>query len=551
MADKRWWSIPRVFAFPLWNNSVAENVKKGDSVERSPTPPYQLSDRSSDDEEDIEEFIEKQRNARLGCKDTSQQVSLKSKRYSTPAAEEKVDDDKKFNRRSKRRHSRSSSKSSNSTKYSSAGKTSDTENEKIIKETIYEVTGSAPPISFSFFDEKKLNIEDPETEGTEDLYINSSIITEEPNQPDDCADDLDDVIDTQHHVNDPDTHHELSPEPPIPNEIESVSRRTENSSCSKERHITKLTILLSSVKHAEINDPVSETDNPNDVSDNQPEECGCVENNDIYSIIDKTKSSVSPTRSKSTTDLNGPEHETPDYAELSEFQSHVPEVTNMEYCQHRAKHKTRFRKLSLRRKRRAQPSLKKMNLNFNRAWKSLRGWWHDEKTKLGHLRPKSFINDTKDSTSSCSDRSFYESIRHLNELDDKRFTPIDEDGYCTLEPKSEKDFQLENDNIENDKISTCEFSPVRLRRKPPHPPPMRMSGVNAFRKSRYTIQVSGKNFFISKIPISVATHAPRILANSSVVLTISDFRRRLARHYLSQNKFLNPTLNRCQNVEPL
>lgn len=510
-----------MFAFPLWNNSLVESVKKANSDDRSPTPCSDKSERSSDDDEDMEEFVEKQRNARLGCRDNTQQVSVKSRRYSTPVAEEKLDDDRKFNRRSKRRHSRSSSKSSNSTKYSSAGKTSDTDNEKIIKETIYEVTGSAPPISFSFFEESnKLPGQGVASENGEDLYMNSSIVTEELNEPtdpiiDDHPDHLSITDDHSDHlpINDDclDDHADsknqsTSFQPSIPKEeIESPCREMENrSTSSKERHITKLTILLSPVRNAETCDQtVSEADkqHTDDISDNyRAEECGSAENNDtcLYSVIDKNSktSSVSPTRSKSETENDKCLDENPHYAELSEFQtcSPVDEVTNMEYCQHRAKHKMRFRKISLRRKRRAQPSLKKMNLNINRAWKSIRGWWHDEKTKLGHLRPKSFINDPKDSLSSSSERSFYESIGHLNVLEEKHYTTsqIDEDGYCTLEPKSEG-FESETDKMEGDKTDASEFTPVRLRRKPPHPPPLRMSGVNAFRKTRYTIQVS-KNF---------------------------------------------------------
>lgn len=500
MSDKRWWSIPRMFVFPLWNSAgtsgVENHVQKAPCEDRCSPQADSIQSRSpdtSEDEEDMEEFLEKQRNARLGCKDNSQQVSVKSRKYSTPVSEE-VPETGKFNRRSKR-FSRSSSKSSTSTKYSSAGKTSDVENEKIIKETIYEVTGSAPPISFSFFQENPTNESEgcAETPGTVDetLYINSSVADDPINQIDQPDNTSNNVIRDQ-----PDNWQEsCTPRREIESPIDETF--STSGSSSKERHITKLTILLSPARNA---DP-SQSPDCDRTSEEAPQQRGNPSPTDcLYSVIDKNTKTRPSTSPEPDQEILEDPLDNPDYAELSEFHSNpMPEITNMEYCQHRAKLKTRFRKLSLRRKRRtsSQPTLKKMNVNINRAWKSIRGWWQDEKSKLGHLRPKSFIKDDARcaSSSSCSDRSFYESIRHLDIPEEKHFTSgqLDEDGYCTLELKTDPGVDSETDRVDADKLEcdvVSEFSTVRRRSKAPHPPPLRMSTVNAFRKSKYIVQVS-------------------------------------------------------------
>ncbi|XP_065216530.1 uncharacterized protein Nost isoform X2 [Planococcus citri] len=506
MSDKRWWSIPRMFVFPLWNsgtNSAVEtnHVNKVNGDERCSPGSEKLSlshspAESSDDDEDIEEFLEKQRNARLGCKDNIQQVSVKSRKYSTPQAEEEIPETKKVHRRSKRFSRSSSSKSSTSTKYSSAGKTSDVENEKIIKETIYEVTGSAPPISFSFFQENPQAesegcVQISDTNNDETFYINASLTDDPINQIDQRDNPSNNVIPIDEPGNWPESSIQRR-------EIESPEHLSATASASgsssKERHVTKLTILLSPARNA---DPVENGEEIRSECGNDDDTPDC-----LYSVIDKnTKSRVSASSPEPEMFLEDPLNN-PDYAELSEFHSKPPadEVTSMEYCQHRAKFKTRFRKLSLRRKRRTstQPTLKKMNLNINRAWKSIRGWWHEEKSKLGHIRSRSFGRDdpkSGSSISSCSDKSFYASIRHLDLPEEKHFTPnqLDEDGYCTLELKTDRDLASETDKmVDSDHRPDCdaisEFSPVRRRSKAPLPPPLRMSTVNAFRKSRYTVQ---------------------------------------------------------------
>lgn len=299
--------------------------------------------------------------------------------------------------------------------------------------------------------------------------------------------------------------------------------------CSKERHVTKLTILLSSVRpvsseaeeiSVEPKSPLPENDErlptdetfsiasepkPLQLEDEETSPKADAENSDLpneaqdlnalYSVIEKC-SQLNP----STSFVDNV-----DYAELGEFQQTLPspdqpEVPNMEYCNHRTRVKTRLRKISLRRKRKPQPSLKKMNVRLNRAWRSLRGWWHDEKSKLSHLRSKSVSKEeeTMDSASgsrggSCSDKSFYEALKKREsfpkEEDEEELEGgVDEDGYCSLEPRRRRYSSVECAKVADDltmRRKSCISELSAACRHPPHPPPPRTSGVNAFRKSKY------------------------------------------------------------------
>lgn len=315
---------------------------------------------------------------------------------------------------------------------------------------------------------------------------------------------------------------------------------TQSDACSKERHVTKLTILLSSVRSAsteaeEISSPVARPKSSSPENDkrlpspmdedetfsvpsehdtkplqsedaNETSARAASENSDLpkdqaeeinalYSVIEKC-SQLNPSNSFV---------DNVDYAELGEFQQTLPspdqpEVPNMEYCNHRARVKTRLRKISLRRKRKPQPSLKKMNVRLNRAWRSLRGWWHEEKSKLSQLRPKSVSREeeTMDSASgsrggSCSDKSFYEALKKREsfpkEEDEEEVEGgVDEDGYCSLEPRRRRYSSVDGAKVADDRTlrrKSCISELSAVSRHPPHPPPPRTSGVNAFRKSKY------------------------------------------------------------------
>ncbi len=494
MSDRRWWSLSKVFAFPLWNHAHEEN-----SSPMTVSPKAEHEPVASDDE-DIEEFLEKQRNVRLGYVEPAVAgCATSNRKYSS-------EEDRRFVRsRSRRRNSRSSSKSSGSTKYSSfsTGKASDAENEKSIKETIYEVTGAAQHISFSFFN-------DGEPSGvvgsSERVYgnIDESVVEDENivNSEKEPRSLTDNKITNPEQGQSSDTKTDLLPPEDTTN---------------KERHVTKLTILLTPVKDLETDDTTEpedcKTDSPdkavpvtseeNRETSDMIESKGCItdnqegtasttdgdnvcddnetviDDNPLYSVIERKRSS------------SVVESENADYAELSEFHASTSpetEVPGMDYCTHRARVKTRLRKISLRRKRKPQPSLKKMNLRFNKAWKSLRGWWQEEKTRLGQLRPKNFVKaGPEDSLSSCSEKSFYASIKHLNQVEEHQSANgrSEEDGYCSLEPHYSGSLKMREKKSETGRRKSCIAELSNVRRYPPHPPPPRTAGVNAFRKSRY------------------------------------------------------------------
>lgn len=324
---------------------------------------------------------------------------------------------------------------------------------------------------------------------------------------------------------------------------------TQPNGCSKERHVTKLTILLSSVRPASIeaegtsplwqppsyspvkNDherlpsPKNESLSASSQHEDESLQLSCPavgagntdlpkdadataaeETNALYSVIEKCSH---PNPCDSFVDNLDVEV---DYAELGEFQQTMPspdqaEVPNMEYCNHRARVKTRLRKISLRRKRKPQPSLKKMNVRLNRAWRSLRGWWHEEKSKLSHFAAKSASREeeTVDSVASgsragsCSapsDKSFYEALKKdegeslpREDDDDEQAADggVDEDGYCSLEPRRRRFSSVDGARMADEltlRRKSCISELSAMRTYPPHPPP-RTAGVNAFRKSKY------------------------------------------------------------------
>lgn len=125
-----------MFSLPLWQSGHPDSSqqKELDEGAKPTSSRSKAAEAVSSDDEDLEEFLEKQRSVRLGHVEVTMPSPAKSNRkYSSS--------DEKFVRsKSRRRSSRSSSKSSGSTKYSSFSKASDNENDKAIKETIYEVS---------------------------------------------------------------------------------------------------------------------------------------------------------------------------------------------------------------------------------------------------------------------------------------------------------------------------------------------------------------------------------------------------------------------------
>ncbi|XKL67628.1 hypothetical protein PGB90_003119 [Kerria lacca] len=553
MSDRRWWIIPKVFAFPLWSNNTIDDVKKSENrVSNEKT-----TDLCNSDDEDLEEFLEKQRNARLGYTDVQVPSSEKSNRkYSTD--DDRADEKKLTRSKSKKQNSRSSSKSSCSTKYSSFSKSSDVEIEKTIKETIYELTGAGPQICFSFFNDagnlvfsenKEClydNVENTETvEGKYFEKANTEISLTNSLENARTTNEAEDIIDNVNEVED------------VNADNEQLKTDFGDSSNSKERHVTKLTILLTPVictkmneetiveknaptnsvaykeemkenieeellevneekqkseieeelfeeneekqkseieeelfeeneekQNSEIDEDESEENFEENTNDDFETE---IDENPLYSVIDKQSNRRSSTAENEKLETA----ESVDYVELSEFQqfpSGEAVTQNMEYCNHRVKVKTRLRKISLRRKRASQTSLKKMNLRFNKAWRSIRGWWQEEKTKLVQLRPKNFIkNDRPNSVSpDSSDRSFYESVKHLNKMQENDYSSgqLDEDGYCNLEPRYTNSLKSKENTEERRKRRKSCISELNSFH-PPYPPPPRTSGVNAFRRSRY------------------------------------------------------------------
>jgi len=130
-----------MFSLPLWHSSSSAgsantlgHIETNRNAAEGAPAREKVAEGASSEDEDLEEFLEKQRSVRLGQVEVPMPSPAKSNRkYSSS--------DEKFTRsKSLRRSSRSSSKSSGSTKYSSFSRTSDTENDKAIKETIYEVS---------------------------------------------------------------------------------------------------------------------------------------------------------------------------------------------------------------------------------------------------------------------------------------------------------------------------------------------------------------------------------------------------------------------------
>lgn len=140
MSERRWWTLPKMFGLPLWQSGNSSSShpdsshqKVADEGAKAAPCREKAAEAVSSDDEDLEEFLEKQRSVRLGHVEVAMPSPAKSNRkYSSS--------DEKFVRSKSRRRSRSSSKSSGSTKYSSFSKASDNENDKAIKETIYEVS---------------------------------------------------------------------------------------------------------------------------------------------------------------------------------------------------------------------------------------------------------------------------------------------------------------------------------------------------------------------------------------------------------------------------
>lgn len=509
MSDRRWWSIPRVFTFPLWHNS-SSNAVANDKFNTVPSSETTAQRCSSSDEEDIEEFLEKQRNVRLSCNEVSLSSSTKSNRkYSD--SKERAEQKRLTRSLSKRRSRSSSSKSSDSTKYSSFSKNSDTDNEKVIRETIYEVTSSSPPISFSFFNDANIC----STDDTDRVYYNvnnslpSSTIEEKNDEPNsDVEKDIlaktttDDQQDDREIVA---TNNSATAE-----ELLTTENNVQSSTNCRERRITKLTILLSSPREDSEEKELSETDTPQPCNEKPSVEKKEYDSEDkipLYSVIEKNQSSRRNSLQKASQNI----FDELNYTELNEFHSTASgidkEVTNMEYCNHRAIIKTRLRKISLRRKRKTQPSLRKVNIRINNAWNSIRGWWHEEKIKLKQLRPKSFIAEEHRESPNSSEKSFYESVKHLNLNEVQNSSGdclVDEDGYCSLELSRETTESISQYDIPNIRRRSCISEIGTMRRNPPQPPPSRNSGINAIRKNIYYLpQVSTDQLISSRFKVAL------------------------------------------------
>lgn len=503
MSDRRWWSIPRVFTFPLWHNSSSPAVAndKFNTIPSSET----TAQRCNSDEEDIEEFLEKQRNVRLGCTEVSLSSSIKSNRkYSD--SKERAEQTRLTRSLSKRRSRSSSSKSSGSTNYSSFSKNSDTDNEKVIRETIYEVTSSSPPISFSFFNDANVS----STDDTDRVYYNvnnsfpSSTVEEKNDGP---HSDVEKDILAKTTTDDQQNDHEIVAinNSATAEELFTTKNNVQTSTNSRERRITKLTILLSSPREDCEEKELSETDTPQPCNEKPSVEKKEYDSEDeipLYSVIEKNQSSRRNSLQEASQNIFDELY----YTELNEFHSTASgidkEVTNMEYCNHRAIVKTRLRKISLRRKRKTQPSLRKVNIRINNAWNSIRGWWHEEKIKLKQLRPKSFIAEEHRESPISSEKSFYESVKHLNLNEEKNSGDclVDEDGYCSLELSRETTESFSQYDIPNIRRRSCVSEIDTMRRYLPHPPASRNSGINAIRKNIYYLpQVSTGQFISSEI----------------------------------------------------
>lgn len=81
---------------------------------------------------------------------------------------------------------------------------------------------------------------------------------------------------------------------------------------------------------------------------------------------------------------NGENHEQTE-PEIKEGPTLKHDYEDLEYCQHRANLRTNLRRLTLMKARRSSVSIKRVRSRIGRAWKAVKGWWLEERIRLGDV----------------------------------------------------------------------------------------------------------------------------------------------------------------------
>ncbi|XP_075213015.1 nostrin [Lycorma delicatula] len=184
---------------------------------------------------------------------------------------------------------------------------------------------------------------------------------------------------------------------------------------------------------------------------------------------------------------------------------------DLEYCQHRANLKTNLRRMSLMRARRSSMSIKRVRSRLGRAWKAVKGWWLEERIRLGDVILKQAHEQAVRREPSIQIPAVTEddqTSRVASRLDDVQEENLTcTDGGSTIVPLKDEMDSDENtcDEFEFDKTSSvfsesCPTTPKnpgpvvhRRRVTSPKPALSRSSSLINFRRSRYCPE--GQNGF--------------------------------------------------------